>query len=304
MSIIHKKTRNIYQKQHSRISKNVKTWNRIFGIYKDQSYGLGSKWYKNKIVLDAGCGNFGALTSRLDELGCKKIYACDIGTKWIKPMKKALKKRKVNLRKIDFAEGNVLKLNYQKNFFDFVALNGVLPHLKNEKEIEKAFKEGSRVCKKNGYFFVSNGVSGGLIQGVILPAVREHYKKDKVFRKFIDTLNIKNMGKIVKLISNVSKKNKGPVINQEFLKQMLSEDTFVFLQNHIQAPFWLTNELSPEYTVKLFKKNGFTKIKRIKKFVSRTDIRKFFAPLHFERDSFISKILYGKGYVQFVGQKK
>ena len=53
----------------------------------------------------------------------------------------------------------------------------------------------------------------------------------------------------------------------------------------------------------MYKKNGFSKVKRIKKFVKRTDIRKFFAPLHFERDNHISKILYGDGYMQFIGKK-
>ena len=84
-------TRSLYLKQHSRISDNDKTFNRIFGIYKDQNYGLGDKWFKNKIVLDAGCGNFGALTVRLSILGCHSVYACDLGKKWSKPMRKSLK---------------------------------------------------------------------------------------------------------------------------------------------------------------------------------------------------------------------
>ena len=50
------KTRKLYLKQHSRISKNEKTFDRIYKIYEDQNYGLGEKWFKNKIVLDAGCG--------------------------------------------------------------------------------------------------------------------------------------------------------------------------------------------------------------------------------------------------------
>ncbi|MBI5625556.1 MAG: hypothetical protein HY924_17395 [Elusimicrobia bacterium] len=34
------------------------------------------------------------------------------------------------------------------------------------------------------------------------------------------------------------------------------------------------------------------------------DVRKFFAPLHYDRDSKLSKILYGEGYVQYVGRKR
>ena len=53
----------------------------------------------------------------------------------------------------------------------------------------------------------------------------------------------------------------------------------------------------------MYKKNGFKEVRRIKKFVKRDDIRKFFAPLHFERDSQISKLLYGQGYMQYIGKK-
>ena len=36
-------TRKLYLKQHKRISKNKEAFNRIFGIYTDQNYGLGNK---------------------------------------------------------------------------------------------------------------------------------------------------------------------------------------------------------------------------------------------------------------------
>jgi len=296
-------TRKIYLKQHKRISKNKNAFNRIYGIYSDQSYGLGEKWFKNKICLDAGCGNFGALTVRLSKLGCKKIYACDLGKKWIDPMKRSLIERGIKLKNIDFNAGDILKLKYKKNFFDFVAVNGVLPHLKNIKEIQKGFAEGAKVCKKGGYYFTSYGVSGGLIQAVILPAIRKHYKTNKEFKKFIDNINFSEIDKILKFIVKVNKKNKGPNINYGFLKSLFGEDFCVFLHNHIQAPYWLTNECSKELIASMYKKNGFKEVRRIKKFVKRDDIRKFFAPLHFERDSQISKLLYGQGYMQYIGKK-
>ena len=102
----------------------------------------------------------------------------------------------------------------------------------------------------------------------------------------------------------IQKKNKGPKLDINYLKEMFSEDFCVFLHNHIQAPYWLTNECTKEFIIKMYKANGFTNIKRIKKFVKRTDIRKYFAPLHFERENKVSKILYGQGYMQFIAQKK
>jgi ubiquinone/menaquinone biosynthesis C-methylase UbiE len=299
-----KRTREIYQKQHQSIANDKKTFDRIFGIYKGQTYGLGNSFFKNKIALDAGCGNFGALTARLSNLGCDKIYACDLGKSWIKPMKKSLTNRKINLRNIYFQNGDVTKLKYKTNMFDFVAFNGVLPHLKNKVEIKKAFKEGSRVTKKGGYFFTSFGVSGGLIQSVILPAIRKHYKKNKEFKKFLDNVKVNDLKNIFNFISLKSKKNNGPYISSNFLTKLFHQDFIVFLRNHIQAPTWLTNECDLEFINSLYKKNGFKRINRIKKFVKRTDVRKYFAPLHFMRDHWFSKILYGQGYMQFIAQKK
>ena len=72
---------------------------------------------------------------------CKEIHACDLGKKWINPLKKSLSSRGVNLNNIIMAPGDILKLKYEKNFFDFVAVNGVLTQLKNKSEIRKGFSE-------------------------------------------------------------------------------------------------------------------------------------------------------------------
>jgi ubiquinone/menaquinone biosynthesis C-methylase UbiE len=299
-----KKTRVIYHKQHKMIASDNKTFNRIYGIYKDQNYGLGDSWFNNKVVLDAGCGNFGALLLRFYRLKCKKIYACDIGDKWVPLLKKNLINKKVKLDSFNFSHGDVLNLPYKDNYFDFVAVNGVFPHLKNLHQVERGFKEGARVTKKNGYFFSSYGVSGGLIQKIILPAVRNFYKLDSNFKKFIDNVDFNLMSKIINDLENDSLKLGGGSVNPKFLKKLFGQDFCVFLKNHIQSPSWLTNECSPSFVTSLYKKYNFRKILRIKKFVKRSDIRRYFAPLHYKWENSLSKILYGNGYVQFIGQKK
>ena len=55
------KTRKLYLKQHDRISKDEVTFKRIYGLYSDQNYGLGDKWFKDKIVLDADVEILGLL---------------------------------------------------------------------------------------------------------------------------------------------------------------------------------------------------------------------------------------------------
>jgi hypothetical protein len=87
------------------------------------------------------------------------------------------------------------------------------------------------------------------------------------------------------------------------MKSLFGMDYCVFLQNFIQAPTWFSNECTPEFVESLYSRAGFVNVRRLKSFVKRSDIRKFFAPLHYDRDYDISKILYGQGYVQYIGEK-
>lgn len=300
---LHEKTRKIYEKQHQRIAGNDSVFNRISGSYSAEKFHIDAKWFVGKTALDAGCGNFGALIVRLAELGCKKIYACDIGTDWIPKLAEHLKNKGVPASQFELRDGNVLDLPYESESFDFVAVNGVLVHLKDMDEIERGFVEGVRVCKNGGYYFTSWGPSGGLVQGRIMPAARKHYREDEWFKLLIDNISPQMIHGTIDKICADSEKYGGEKLEGAFLKSLFGEDFCVFLQNFIQAPQWWTNECTPEYVEGLYKKYGFEKIDRLNEFVKRTDIRKYFAPLHYDWDHPVSKALYGNGYVKYIALK-
>jgi ubiquinone/menaquinone biosynthesis C-methylase UbiE len=301
---LHAKTRKIYEKQHQRIAGDDTVFNRISRSYSAEKLRVDPKWFVGKTALDAGCGNFGALIVRLAELSCKKIYACDIGTDWIPKLAENLKSKGLSESQFELKAGNVVDLPYEDNSIDFVAINGVLVHLKDMDEIERGFAEGVRVCKPGGYYFTSWGPSGGLVQGRIMPAARQHYREDQYFKALIDNISPALIHGVIDKICADSEKYGGEKINGEFLKSLFGEDFCVFLQNFIQAPQWWTNECTPEYVEGLYKKYGFVKIERLNEFVRRTDVRKFFAPLHYDWDHPVSKALYGNGYVKYIGIKQ
>ncbi|MDP7445156.1 MAG: class I SAM-dependent methyltransferase [Candidatus Poseidoniia archaeon] len=301
--VLHETTRKIYEKQHERIARNDEQFERISRSYSAENFHIEPDWFQGKTVLDAGCGNFGALTVRLAELGCKKIYACDIGMDWIPKLTENLRLKGVPDSQFELRSGNVLDLPYADESFDFVAINGVFGHLQDTAEIELGFAEGTRLCKKGGYYFTSFGTSGGLMQGVIMPAVRKHYQNNEEFKKVIDNINPASFHSVIDKICEDSKKYGGEILDSACLKSLFSEDTCVFLQNFIQTPMWWTNECTPEYVEALYKKHEFENIKRLNEFVKRTDIRKFFAPLHYDWDHPISKVLYGHGYVKYIATK-
>lgn len=296
-------TRKIYEKQHERISADARAMDRIAGLYKENTFNLDPRWFRGKEALDAGCGNVGALIARLAGLKVKKVHGIDIGSRWIPKMRKSLGRRKVPPSRFDLRPGSVLAIPFPDERFDFVAINGVLIHLESIPDIMKGFSEGARVCKTGGFFFSSYGPCEGLIQGAIFPAIRRYYRENREFKKFIDGINPAVIHQAIEKICADAAKYAGERFDKAFLKGLFGEDFCVFLQNYIQAPSWLSNECTPEFVEELYKAHGFKSVRRLNHYARRTDVRKFFAPLHFDRDYPMSRILYGRGYVQYVGQK-
>lgn len=300
---LHQTTRKIYEKQHQRLAGDDVAFNRIAASYTPEKLKLDPAWIRGKTALDAGCGNIGAFTVRLAEMGFGRIVACDIGTDWIPKMAAQLKRKGVPDGVVELREGNVMHLPFADESFDFVAMNGVVVHLQDMNDIAKGFAEGARVCKKGGYFFTSWGPSGGLMQGKIMPAARAHYREDPHFKALIDNISPAAIHAVIDKICADSEANGGEKLDGAFLKSLFGEDFCVFLQNFIQAPQWWTNECTPEYVEALYRGHGFGKLERLNEFVKRTDIRKYFAPLHYDWNHPVSKALYGNGYVKYIGVK-
>ena len=115
----------------------------------------GSKWIKNKSILDSGCGPARYIDC-IYQYKPKNIHGLDKGKDIIKKNKIKFKKRK----KISFSVSNFKKINFKNSSFDFILSVGVLHHC--EVPIKKLMDEHFRVLKKNGMFFVFIQASGGL----------------------------------------------------------------------------------------------------------------------------------------------
>jgi len=236
-------------------------------------------------------------------LGVQKVYAIDIDSDWIKGLRKVLEKHNVLESSYELKQGDVLNVPYKDERFDFVSINGVLIHLNNMAEIIRGFSEGARVCRKKGYFYTSYGPCGGITQGVIVPALRRYYKENTEFREFVDNLNPGILHEVINKICADAKKYTGETFDSHQLKSLFGGEFCTFIQNYLQAPTWFSNECTPELIEELYRSQGFVDVTRINDFVKRNDIRKYVAPLHYDRDYPLSKLLYGKGYVEYIGRK-
>jgi ubiquinone/menaquinone biosynthesis C-methylase UbiE len=106
-----------------------------------------TKWNKNDIVLDAGCGS-GRFIKLLNPF-VKEVHGIDTSERALK-IAKSYKIKNAIIR-----NGNVLKIPYGNDFFDKVICIDVIEHIKDDK---KVLKEIKRVLKKNGeaiVYFVS-----------------------------------------------------------------------------------------------------------------------------------------------------
>ena len=183
-----------------------------------------------------------------------------------------------------------------------MTLHGVLTHLNSLDEVEIAIQELSRVTKYGGgYIYITSGGLGGVLGDAIFPAVRDYYRENEEFRRFIDSIKPEDFHCAINLIKENMEKHSGETFDINDAKILFDLDLCISLQNLIQVPVRLSIE--EEFIQKLFDENKIKNVKRLRRFVKRRNIRKFLSPLHYEIDHPISKILFGTGIVELLGKK-
>ncbi len=150
---IEKDLRKNSSKVFSKIFIKNKNNNHSISYFKSLKYlGLEKKYFKNKIVLDAGTGS-GRHAVLISKLEPKKIIAIDHKITINKNLKIKYPKN------IYFREADVQNLPFKASTFNFINCYGVLHHTCN---IENGLKELLRVLKKGGHLYLYVYGSGGI----------------------------------------------------------------------------------------------------------------------------------------------
>ena len=126
-------------------------------------------------------------------LGAKHVHLFDINKNILKVTKKFLNK-KYSKKRFTIKKGNLLKINYPSNYFDFVHCAGAIHHTTNHK---KSVKELCRVTKKGGVLYLQFYGKGGIVQDVI-EFLRKKYNQDLNFKKLIKSLDAKTFTQIIR----------------------------------------------------------------------------------------------------------
>lgn len=294
-------TRRVYHEQHKRIASDDRAMKRFIGMFSYNYFGLPERWFVDKRILDAGCGGTVKLLIALYNLGARDLHGFDLGADFLEVARKSLEHRGVPAKLVSLLSGNILEIPHPDNSFDFVACHGVMLHLNTIEEAEQAFSELSRVLRPDGYLYTVCGIVGGLLEDAIYPAIREHYRTNENFKIFVDSVKPEDFTDALGVIEAGIAEHEGEKVNLELFKSGMDVDLCVTIQNIVQVPVRL--KLSEEWIRQQHSKHGIEGVTRLRRYVKRENIRRYFAPLHYAVDYSLSQMIYGSGNLEFIGRK-
>ena len=101
-------------------------------------------------ILDIGCGTGGFLVAASNNYG--NIYGIDIHKRSIL---RAIARSKIYDKEINIVQGNVIKMSFKNDFFDFIFNVGMIEHIiaKNQRKkiMDELFKRGVDVSIATGF---------------------------------------------------------------------------------------------------------------------------------------------------------
>lgn len=298
---VNEQTRAIYHLQHQRIVNDEKAMARFLNMVQEPYFGLEDGYFIGKKILDAGCGDTAKLLIRFHQFGASDLTGLDLGEDFIPVAQCNLLRHGVPEASVKLISGSVDDLPLSDGEFDFVCCHGVLLHLADLDQAGRAFDELARVTRPGGYLYTVYGLHGGLLEA-IYPVIRAYYREHEEFRTLIDHLTPGDFHRLIDYVAETLREAQGGTTDSSDLKNLIDTDLCVTIQNIVQAPVRL--QISPEWINHAYGSHGFEVPRPLKRYVTRQNIRKYFAPLHYDRKHPIAKLLYGSGNLEYIARKK
>jgi len=290
-----KNTRSLFNQIHLK-QKKTSGFKRIENLLSEKNLGLPKNYFKGKVCADLGCGSTGAGALNLLNMGAKEVHLMDMHKHIFKPLKSNLKKYD---GKFHLHVGTLEKVPFKSNFFDFVLCSGVIHHMDNKRNADKAFKEIHRTLKPGGKSHIVVTGENGIIPDIIFKIIKPKYKNNKNVKEIINDIFNKNISKYKNFLNKNLNANGLKLFN--YLANSFDDDFLLTMKDRIAAPTYLRyNE--KELKIKL-NKLGLKKTYRIKKKVEFKSIRDLVAPMYEHYDHKLSRALYGEGAIALVSTK-
>lgn len=303
---VEKLTKKLYVEQHKAYTRDLSIFDRFYDIAaKEDTYGVGPGYFKGRRVVDIGCGNTAYFQKAMYELGAEHVTCLDLGEDWKPELQSALDGLGVPRSFYTMTAGTASRLPFDDVSFDFVASNGVIMHLDGVDEAERAFDEMARVCAPGGDIYAYVGISSGIVDNYVLPAMRDAYRERAEFREFIDTLTPESLASASEGLIETAERNDPEIVApMRAAIAMLTLDTITFWQNVLQVPVQQGQKLTQAWGQSQYAKHGFVDVRRTPNvYWQRNDMRRFLAPLHHAEGNILSQLLYGDGHIKLIGRK-
>ena len=294
---IEKKTRDIYHDIHTKQGDDKEIFSRLVQLLNPNYLKEKDDFFKGKVCLDAGCGSNANSTYSMLKHGAKKVYAFDLDETIFEKTPKYLKEFE---GKYELKVDNVLNMQYEDNFFDFVHCAGVLHHTT---DLPAGIKELARVTKEGGILVITTYGKGGLVRE-LTSYLRDKYKTDNEFKTLIDKIAAQYFERFFQEIFSIMSNNDDRPINlptKDIMRSMFDEDLALTIKDRVKSPVYL--EHSEEEIISFLREAGFPLTYRLSRYPIYTNIRKFLSPLYYQYSSEFSKLLYGSGDIQIKAKK-
>jgi len=297
---IKEETRKVFDEHHREQSKDGRLFKRLTSLISTEYFQVAEDFFKNKKVLDMGCGSNANASYAFLELKAKHVVSADLGSRW---MDCAYEKLAEYKERSTLESQNVLSLTFKNDTFDFVHCAGVLHHTTDP---ERGFKELARVTKPGGMVFVTIMANGKGIIYEWVNLLRKKYKEDEEFKTLIDNLTIEKLNKNIDWLLAEKEQQEGCTDEERvFVKSLFNNDFILTIKDRLQAPTYHEFDFTEEQIKKWFEDAGFKDIKRITRYTKGFEnMRKYLAPLYYHYQHPLARLLFGDGYVQMLGVKK
>lgn len=160
--------------------------------------GFDNAYFSDKVCFDGGCGT-GRFSIAMAEMGARHVVAADLGEESLEMAKKMA--HQYQLHNIEFVKQDITDLrHWDKDYFDFVASNGVLHHTL---EAERGIREHYRITKKGGTFWLYLYGDGGIYWLVYdqLKMLLHHFREKEV-KRILNEFNVRQ-GLVYTFLDNV-----------------------------------------------------------------------------------------------------
>ena len=303
---LERSTKKLYVKQHRAYIRDMSIFDRFYAVAsKERTYGARPGFFAGKHVCDIGCGNTAYFQKAMIDLGAAHVTCLDIETEWMDELEAALTSLGVSRDRYTMVAGSAIDLPFDNDSFDFVASNGVIMHLSGVDLAERAFDEMARVTKPGGTLYAYTGLSTGIVDNYVLPAMRAAYQEQPAFKDFIDTLTPDRLAAALAGIIDTTMEHDPEIAPaMRAALALMTLDTITFWQNVLQVPVQQGTKLDRAWAEAQFARHGFVDVRRTPStYWRRNDARRFLAPFHYNTANPVSQLLYGDGHLKFVGTK-